>query len=222
MTSEPKHVSLFNTTQLNPRFIPLTSGHAVLLSPEGTRSKTGQLGVPFKKGAFHITEGEEVNLMAIRGGYELWGRRVTPVPGGERKNYLCHEMIVAAHEEVSLIRRFAPFCLILRLSSAGLGISFKKVQFGEDREENRIMCEREMAALMSVDDVDDVKLGIAGGYFLGLVSWAVWRVMIGLAFGEVTLYGWTKAFAGVMVLGVLVAETLYRLAKARGRHAASS
>ena len=34
--------------------------HAVLLSPEGTRSKSGQLGVPFKKGVFHITQGEEV------------------------------------------------------------------------------------------------------------------------------------------------------------------
>ena len=38
----------------------VSAGHAVMLSPEGTRSKTGQLSVPFKKGAFHITEGKEV------------------------------------------------------------------------------------------------------------------------------------------------------------------
>lgn len=64
----------------------LISGESVLMFPEGTRSRTGQLG-PFKKGAFKVAQNTQVPLLpiAILGTYGIvppkslpkrWGHKV--------------------------------------------------------------------------------------------------------------------------------------------------
>lgn len=51
----------------------IKSGKSVAIYPEGTRSKTGELGV-FKKGAFHLALEAGVSIVPvhIKGAYELW------------------------------------------------------------------------------------------------------------------------------------------------------
>ncbi|GMH54783.1 hypothetical protein TrLO_g157 [Triparma laevis f. longispina] len=60
-------------------------GGVVFVSPEGTRSKTGHLTLPLKKGPFHLLQSlhpSPLHLLIIRGGYEIWPpNRYWPVPG---------------------------------------------------------------------------------------------------------------------------------------------
>ena len=48
----------------------IKEGHNFMIHPEGTRTKTGELG-PFKKGAAHIALAAGVPV-AISGGFEIW------------------------------------------------------------------------------------------------------------------------------------------------------
>lgn len=63
----------------------LAAGHSIGIMPEGTRTKTGEIG-PFKKGGFHLAlgAGAEILPFSIRGAFECiavngWRVRRTPI-----------------------------------------------------------------------------------------------------------------------------------------------
>lgn len=62
----------------------IRSGQSVVMFPEGTRSRDGQLG-PFKKGGFHlaISAGAEIVPVAIRGSREVMPRGSALIRAGE-------------------------------------------------------------------------------------------------------------------------------------------
>ena len=61
---------------LNDAVTRLLTGRkrSVFISPEGTRTRDGQLVLPFKKGAFHMQEQSQVPFFptVVYGAYELW------------------------------------------------------------------------------------------------------------------------------------------------------
>ncbi len=69
-------------TSLKKAAIKIKNGKSVAMYPEGTRSKTGELGV-FKKGAFHIALDAGVSIVPvhIKGTYNVWpatSNKITP------------------------------------------------------------------------------------------------------------------------------------------------
>ncbi len=62
----------------------IKAGKSVAIYPEGTRSKTGKLGV-FKKGAFHlaIEAGVRIVPVAINGTYKIWKTDSTKITPGK-------------------------------------------------------------------------------------------------------------------------------------------
>jgi len=61
----------------------IAAGRSVIIYPEGTRTRTGELG-PFKKGAFTIALGLGLPLLpvAIDGSYEAWKPGTFLIRGG--------------------------------------------------------------------------------------------------------------------------------------------
>ncbi len=62
--------------------IKIKNGKSVTMYPEGTRSKTGELGV-FKKGAFHLAldAGVDIVPVHIKGTFDVWStnnNKITP------------------------------------------------------------------------------------------------------------------------------------------------
>jgi 1-acyl-sn-glycerol-3-phosphate acyltransferase len=67
---------------INKAAIKIKNGKSVVLYPEGTRSKTGGLGI-FKKGAFHLALMANVDIIPvhIQGTFEVWSTnsfKITP------------------------------------------------------------------------------------------------------------------------------------------------
>ncbi len=62
----------------------IKNGKSVVMYPEGTRSKTGQLG-PFKKGAFHLAldAGVPVVPIYIDGTYSVWPTKSNTITPGD-------------------------------------------------------------------------------------------------------------------------------------------
>ena len=60
-------------TSLKKAAVTIRNGKSVIMFPEGTRSKTGEIS-EFKKGAFHLALDAEVSIVPvhIKGTYSLW------------------------------------------------------------------------------------------------------------------------------------------------------
>jgi len=63
--------------------IKIKNGKSVAMYPEGTRSKTGEIG-EFKKGAFHlaIDAGVSVVPVHIKGTHKIWPSKVNKITPG--------------------------------------------------------------------------------------------------------------------------------------------
>jgi len=63
--------------------IKIKNGKSVAMYPEGTRSKTGEMG-EFKKGAFHLAIDADVSIIPvhIKGTYRVWPSKVNRIAPG--------------------------------------------------------------------------------------------------------------------------------------------
>jgi len=73
-------------TSLKAAALKINHGKNVIMFPEGTRSKTGELA-PFKSGAFHLAIDAGVNIIPIHvtGTHEIWPATSNKITPGELK-----------------------------------------------------------------------------------------------------------------------------------------